>query len=85
MQLSPLSTQRAAIDTKTGNPLQVLQLFSEGVAKLPILVGTGSPEGVVEAKQTRLYMNDAGGIGTILYIKKTDDIAGNRTMGWVLI
>ena len=48
-------------------------------------MGSGSPEGVVEAKQTRLYMNSAGAAGNILYIKKTDDVAGDRTKGWILI
>jgi hypothetical protein len=85
LEVSPLNTSRAVIDTATGRPLQVLQLFSELVSKLPILIGTGSPEGVIEAKQTRLYMDDAGGVGTILYIKKTNDIAGNRKNGWILV
>jgi hypothetical protein len=70
---------------ENGRALQKLRLFTEDTAKLPILVGTGSPEGVIEAKQTRLYMNDAGTTGTLIYIKQFDDIAGNRKMGWVLI
>lgn len=84
MQLSPLSTQRAVVD-EDGKPLQVLQLFSESVSRLPILIGTGSPEGVVEDRQSRLYMDTAGVTGTILYIKKYDDIAGNRKNGWILV
>jgi hypothetical protein len=84
LQLSPLTVADIVVD-ENGRALQKLRLFTEDTAKLPILVGTGSPEGVIEAKQTRLYMNDAGTTGTLIYIKQFDDIAGNRKMGWVLI
>lgn len=41
--------------------------------------GTGSPEGVVTAPPGTLYLNDAGGAGTTLYVKESG--AGNT--GWV--
>lgn len=46
-----------------------------------ILIGTGSPEGVVTATPSRLYMNDAGTAGNILYIKKS----GTGNTGWILV
>lgn len=46
------------------------------------IVGTGSPEGVVTAKITQMYMDDAGTASAIMYIKQTGD--GTDT-GWVLI
>jgi len=46
-----------------------------------ILIGTGSPEGVVAANPTQLYMDDAGASGSILYIKQT----GTGNTGWVLV
>lgn len=60
---------------------EVLRLLVE----LDILEGTGSPEGVVEAKPRRQYMNTAGTAGSILYIKKLADISGDRTQGWILV
>jgi hypothetical protein len=51
---------------------------------LPIL-GTGSPEGVVEAPQFSLYIDSLGTTGTIEYRKMQTDIAGNRKQGWVLV
>ncbi len=84
MQLNPLRANESVVDA-TGKPLQVLRLFSEGVSTLPPFIGTGSPEGVVEARQTRFYMDDAGVAGAILYMKQLDDIAGDKTMGWVLV
>lgn len=45
------------------------------------LSGTGSPEGVVTANPKRLYMDDSGASGSILYIKKT----GSGNTGWILV
>lgn len=46
-----------------------------------ILTGSGSPEGVVAANPTQLYMDTAGTAGNILYIKKT----GVSDTGWILV
>ena len=56
------------------------------LVQLSILTGSGSPEGVIEAKITTLYMNTAGTAGSILFIKRdADDGAGDRKSGWILI
>lgn len=59
--------------------------FQFALANLSIITGSGSPEGVIEARATRLYMDTAGSAGSILYIKQVDDIAGDRTEGWILV
>jgi hypothetical protein len=64
-------------------PTQPLRLFSELVATLPILFGTGSPEGIIEARQGRQYFDSTGAANARLYVKSVDDIAGNRKNGWV--
>ena len=61
-------------------PLQKLQLFGEQCAALEILSGVGSPDGVVEAKMKRLYMDETTGQ---LYIKRINDIGGDTSLGWV--
>ena len=50
-----------------------------------LLFGNGSPEGNVEAVKGREYMDEAGTASTIKYIKKFDDVAGNKTLGWILV
>jgi hypothetical protein len=30
-------------------------------------------------------MDDAGTAGAILYVKKSADVAGNKTQGWILV
>lgn len=52
------------------------------VTNLSTIVGTGSPEGVIEARQTRQYLQTDGAANQILWIKKLNDISGDRTRGW---
>lgn len=84
MQVNPLGRSVAVVD-ESGRPTQELNLFSEAVANLPVIVGSGSPESFIEAQQARLYMDSAGASGSILYIKKFADISGDRKLGWVLV
>lgn len=55
------------------------------LADLSIITGTGSPEGLVEAAQSRLYMDDAGTTGAILYIKRDVSVGGDSSLGWILV
>ena len=50
-----------------------------------LLVGTGSPEGSIEAEVGREYLDDTGSAGAVKFIKQLPDIAGDRTKGWVAI
>jgi len=59
--------------------------WTQAITNLQILTGSGSPETVVVATETTLYMNTAGTAGNILYIKKLSDIAGDRSQGWILV
>ena len=47
--------------------------------------GSGSPEAVLVADITKQYMDTAGTAGSILYIKRDADIAGDRSKGWILV
>ena len=82
--LSPLNRLRPVVDAD-GKPLQVLQLFSEEVARRQTIIGTGSPEGVIEAIEGQEYMDRTGLPGAVKYIKQLPDIGGDRKMGWVPI
>ena len=55
------------------------------LVQLDILEGSGSPEGVIEAKPRQMYMNTAGTASSILYIKRDADVGGDRTQGWILV
>ena len=53
-------------------------------ANLPV-IGSGSPEGVVDAPQFAVYIDSTGVSGALQYIKLQPDIAGDTTMGWVAV
>ena len=61
--------------------IEFLELITSHVNLNTVLSGTGSPEGVVEAEPTQLYMDDSGSTGNILYVKKS----GTSDTGWELV
>ena len=69
-------------DSTMSEPFRV---WTQRVTAMQILTGSGSPEGVVSAPITTLYMNTAGGAGAVLYIKRDTDIAADPTTGWILV
>ena len=66
-------------------PNQTMRLFITQVVENGLIIGTGTPETNVEANQGRLFMDDAGTTGTILYIKKLAAIGGDAKQGWILV
>jgi hypothetical protein len=48
------------------------------------IIGTGSPEGVVDARQYSLYLDQTGAAGNVAYRKMQPDIGGDRLLGWIL-
>jgi hypothetical protein len=73
------------IINEDGLMTQQFWLFILQVSKNQPIVGTGTPEGFVEATQTQFYMDDSGTAGNILYIKRDNDISGDRKKGWILV
>lgn len=76
---------RALPITSDGSMSERFFFWHIGVTNLQLLDGVGSPEGVVEAKAKRFYMDTAGVAGAIIYVKRDDDIAGDKSQGWVLV
>ena len=55
--------------TKEGMMVQAYMLWTQAVTKLQPIVGTGSPEGSVEADQFSFYIDSTGITGSILWCK----------------
>ena len=56
------------------------------ITNLQIAESTGSPEGVLSAKASKLYRDtSATNPGTDLYIKRFDEVSGDKTLGWELV
>lgn len=68
-----------------GSATDEMQRWMNDVTRLDLIIGTGSPEGNIEATVGRQYMDDSGSTGSILYIKKLADIGGDRTQGWIIV
>lgn len=49
------------------------------------IIGVGSPEGVVSARQYSLYIDSTGTAGNIEYRKMLPEIGGDVTQGWLLV
>lgn len=81
----PVPQQAQAVVDEDGKMQQTFQIWVELMTDLEVISGTGSPEGVVEARQKREYMDDAGIAGAIKYIKKLDDVGGDKSLGWILV
>jgi hypothetical protein len=60
------------------------QFTQDASLSIPI-VGSGSPEGVVEARQYSLYIDSTGSTGSIEYRKMLPDIGGNTKQGWIAV
>ncbi len=58
--------------------------ITEEVNLRSVRTGVGSPEGVIKAIATVEYMDTTGAASNIKYIKQVDDIAGDKTLGWIL-
>ena len=69
-----------------GGMLQRFRDWTQAITRLLNVLnpasGTGSPEGVLAADAGKLYRNTAG---PSLYWKSVDDVAGDATLGWLLV
>lgn len=69
----------------TGTINDSFNIWIKQVTDRGLIIGTGSPEGVVEARQGVEYLDKTGLAGAVKFIKQLNDIAGDRTKGWVAI
>ena len=77
-----------SISSDAGIMLQVFRTWTNNMTtlinSLILIKGVGSPEGAVSAAQGRKYLDTTGTASNISYIKRDDDIAGDKTLGWIL-
>lgn len=82
--ITPLDA-RDPIVNKDGAMSDPFQRWMTQITSNDLLVGTGSPEGVIEATVGREYLDTTGLTGAVKYIKQLADIGGDRKQGWVAI
>lgn len=82
---TPLLNAAQPIVDDSGKMAQAFRTWTLDASLSIPIVGTGSPEGVVEARQYQLYINSAGSAGAIEYRKMLPEIGGDRKQGWLLV
>jgi len=83
-KITQLSTDRPIVD-EFGSLTQQSRTYFRTLTVQALILGTGNPEGVVEAEEGATYQDRTGLASAIRYAKRDDDIAGDKTMGWILI
>lgn len=64
-------------------PSQPFRQWEQRVSKTVPIVGTGTPEGVVEAPQYSIYIDETTPTAPTVYRKMLADIGGDRSKGWI--
>ena len=82
---SPRLNAAQPIVQPDGTMAQPFRQFTQDASLSIPIVGSGSPEGVVEARQYSLYINSTGTTGSIEYRKLKPEIGGDVTKGWVAV
>jgi len=82
---SPRLNAAQPIVESDGTMAQPFRQFTQDASLSIPIVGNGSPEGVVEARQYSLYIDSTGSSGSIEYRKMQPDIGGDVTQGWVAV
>lgn len=78
-------TPNRPVVEEDGSMTLEMRAWTQIITDQALIIATGSPEGVIEALQGAKYMDDAGTVGNIEYIKRDADVAGDKTLGWILI
>lgn len=68
-----------------GTMAQSFRLFTQDASLSIPIVGAGTPEGFIDARQYSLYINSTGVSGTIEYRKMLPNIGGDTKQGWVAV
>ena len=84
IRIGEISKDRPIVESDGSLTLQS-RTFFKSLEVQALIIGTGSPETVVEAEQGASYMDDAGTTGSIKYIKRDDNIGGDKSQGWILV
>lgn len=79
-----LNVGQAIVD-EDGTMAQAFRQFTQDASLSIPIVGSGTPEGVIEAAQYSLYLDSSGGASAIQYRKMQPQIGGNRAKGWILV
>ena len=85
LQQPTLLQAAQAIVRTDGTMEEPFRYWAQLITQLQPIVDTGSPEGVFEAAQYTLYIDETDPLNPVQYRKMLTDIGGDRTQGWVQV
>ena len=68
-----------------GTMSQVFRSWAVLMSNQMPIINTGTPEGVIEAPQYSLYIDEAVPLTPVQYRKMLPEVAGDRSKGWAVI
>lgn len=80
-----LNPESPIVNRNSGLAHDTFRLFLWQTHQRGLLIGSGSPEGVLSAEQGVEYMDEDGAPGYVKWIKQKAQIAGDSRAGWVRI
>ena len=84
-RITKLSSDRPIVE-EDGSQTSQSRIFFRTLEVQALIIGPGSPEGVVIAEIGASYQDSAGTAGNIRYAKRdADDGAGDKSIGWILV
>ena len=81
----PLLNVAQPIVESDGTMASPFRQFTQDVSLSIPIIGAGSPEGVIGARQYSLYIDKNGSTGSIEYRKMSPSITGDILKGWVAV
>ena len=83
-RITELSTDRPIVEKDGTLTLQSRTYFRQ-ITERAVIVGSGSPDGVVEATQGATYIDEDASLGSVFYVKQKQNVGGDNSLGWALI
>lgn len=80
----PIHTQ-PIVNPNNGFSTDNFRIILNQIYERGLIIGDGSPDGVIEAQQGAEYMDQGGAAGSVKWIKQVADIGGDKSLGWVAI
>lgn len=85
MMEQPKLNAAQPIVLEDGTMAQAFRTVMQTLMQQVPIVGTGSPEGVVEALQYSVYVDETTPATPVTYRKMQAHIGGDRTKGWAAV
>lgn len=85
--ITQIHSSSPIVNRNNGLMTDQFRLHMLGVQLNGLWIGDGDPDGVIEAEQGQMLLDETAvsGVDPILYIKQKADIGGDKTLGWAAI